>query len=115
MRRDMSEEKQDYQHLEERIDANEERLDRHDDRLDNLEATVADMRRETREGLNAVNANIETLSQQMTNMDSRLVEEKIKWGDVFRSVVKWTIRTGLAIIAYAAGLNITRTIFGLGG
>lgn len=84
-----------------------------DERVTSLEAEVSDMRRETRDGLNAVNANIGTLSQQMSNMDARLVEEKTKWGEVFRSIVKWTIRTGLAIIAYAAGLNLTKSIFGL--
>ena len=82
----------------------------HEERLGTLENTVAEMRRETRDGLSAVNASIVALSRQMANMDSRIVEEKIKWGDVFRSVVKWTIRTGLAIIAYAAGLNITKVL-----
>lgn len=85
----------------------------HEKRLTKLESDVADMRKETREGLRALNANMNTVSSQMTNMDKRLVEEKVKWGEVFRSVVKWTVRTGLAIIAYAAGLNITKTILSL--
>lgn len=88
-------------------------IDSHEKRLTKLESDVADMRKETREGLRALNANMNTVSSQMTNMDKRLVEEKVKWGEVFRSVVKWTVRTGLAIIAYAAGLNLTKNIMAM--
>lgn len=92
----MCEWKPDFDRLDDRVDAIEKRLDR-------VESA-------TRDGLAAVNSNIETLSQQMTNMDKRLVDEKAKWGDVFRNIVKWTVRTGLIIIAYAAGVNLTEEL-----
>ena len=79
-------------------------------RVTALESEVNELRGETRTGFNSVNSNIETLSQQITNMDKRIIEEKVKWGEVTRSMVKWTVRVILAVVAYAAGINITRQI-----
>ena len=79
-------------------------------RVTDLEGEVTELRKETQTGFNSVNANIETLSQQITNMDKRIIEEKVKWGDVTRNMVKWTVRVILAIVAYAAGVNLTKTI-----
>lgn len=94
-------------------------LDALTQRVATLEDRVADLHKETLDGFAtttsafaAVNANIETLSQQITNMDRRIIEEKVKWGDVTRSIVKWTVRTILIIVAYAAGVNLTKTIIG---
>lgn len=84
-----------------------------EDRVTALEGEVADMRRETRDGLAAVNANIETLSQQMTNMDTRMLamaDEKRKWGETLRGIVKWTARAILAVVTYAAGVNLTKDL-----
>lgn len=82
-------------------------------RVDDLEMRVNTMHDEMRGGFNAVNANIETLSRQITNMDKRIVEEKQKWGDVTRECVRWTVRSLLAIVVYAAGINITKSIIAL--
>ena len=79
-------------------------------RVTDLESAVSSLRSETRGGFSSVNANIETLSQQITNMDKRIIEEKVKWGDITRNMTKWTVRVILAIVAYAAGINITKTI-----
>ena len=80
------------------------------ERVTVLESEVNELRSETRTGFNAVNANIETLSQQITNMDRRTIEEKVKWGEVTRNMVKWTVRIILAIVAYAAGVNLTKSV-----
>jgi len=64
----------------------------------------------TRDGLAAVNGNIETLSQQIANMDKRIIEEKVKWGETLRGIVKWTVRAILAVVTYAAGVNLTRDL-----
>lgn len=82
-------------------------------RVDELEKRVNAMHDEMRGGFNAVNANIETLSQQITNMDKRIIEEKQKWGEVTRSIVKWTVRAILAVVVYAAGVNVTKSIIAL--
>lgn len=81
-----------------------------DERVNSLEAEVKSLRGETSGGFAAVNSNIETLSQQITNMDRRIIEEKVKWGDVTRSIVKWTVRVILIVVAYAAGVNLTQDI-----
>jgi len=81
------------------------------DRVTALESDVADLRSETRTGFASVNANIETLSQQITNMEKRIIEEKQKWGDTLRGIVNWTVRAILAVVTYAAGVNLTQQFF----
>lgn len=73
-------------------------------RLDAVEAT-------SRTGFASVNSNIETLSQQITNMDKRIIEEKQKWGETLRGVVKWVARGLVAVAVYAAGVNISESFF----
>lgn len=81
-------------------------------RVDDLEARVNTMHDEMRGGFAAINANIETLSQQITNMDKRIIEEKVKWGDTLRSIVAWTMRTVLLGCAAAMGMTAYKMIFG---
>lgn len=80
-------------------------------RVTDLESEVGELRSETRGGFASVNANIETLSQQITNMDKRIIEEKVKWGDTLRSVVAWTMRTVLLGCAAAMGMTAYKMIF----
>ena len=56
-------------------------------RVDELEKRVNTMHDEMRGGFNAVNANIENLSQQITNMDKRIIEEKQKWGEGWKKIL----------------------------
>lgn len=81
-----------------------------EERVTALESEVTQLRNETRTGFNTVNANIETLSQQINNMDKRMIEEKQKWGDTLRGIVKWTVRAILAVVTYAAGVNLTKDL-----
>jgi len=84
--------------------------DQLDQRVTDLEGEVAELRSETRTGFASVNSNIETLSQQITNMDRRIIEEKVKWGETLRGIVKWTVRAILAVVTYAAGINLTKDL-----
>jgi len=79
------------------------RVDAIETRLDAVEST-------SRTGFASVNSNIETLSQQIANMDKRIIEEKTKWGETLRGIVKWTVRAILAVVTYAAGVNLTRDL-----
>lgn len=85
-------------------------FDRLDERVDAIESRLTAVESATRDGLAAVNGNIETLSQQIANMDKRIIEEKVKWGETLRGIVKWTVRAILAVVTYAAGVNLTRDL-----
>ena len=74
-----------------------------DGRVTALEHEVADLRKETSRGFS-------NISEQLTNMDTRLVEEKVKWGGLFRKVVEWTVKALLAIVIFAAGVNLLKTL-----
>jgi len=85
-------------------------FDKLDERVDAIESRLTAVESATRDGLAAVNGNIETLSQQIANMDRRIIEEKVKWGETLRGIVKWTVRAILAVVTYAAGVNLTRDL-----
>jgi len=82
-----------------------------EERVTELEEAVGHLREETRSGFNGINANIETLSQMIANMDKRIIDEKVKWGETLRGIVKWTVRALLATVTYAAGVNLTQSLF----
>ncbi len=81
-------------------------------RVDTIETRLDAVELTTRNGFASVNAKIETLSRQIANMDKRIVEEKQKWGDTLRGIVKWTARAILAVVTYAAGVNLTKGLIG---
>ena len=89
--------KKHYDDLEERVTA--------------LEGEVNELRNETRTGFSSVNANIETLSQQITNMDKRIIEEKVKWGEVLRKIVLRATYVILAGCAAAMGVTLYANFF----
>lgn len=76
----------------------ESRVDGLEDRLCKVESAMSS-------GFASVNSNIESLSQQITNMDKRIIEEKVKWGSVQRRIVLWTVGTILSLALAAAGIN----------
>lgn len=99
----------------------QERVDAIDGRVTKLESAVAQMRTECQSGFaalsqsvtatNAAVANLATeFGTRMNAIDMKLVEEKTKWGEVTRSIVRWTVRALLAIVVYAAGINITKSL-----
>jgi hypothetical protein len=47
----------------------------------------------------------------MNSMDARLVEEKVKWGDTLRGIVKWTAKVILICVLAAVGLNYGASLY----
>ena len=96
-------------------------VDALDQRVTNLETSVSQMRTECQssfaalsQSLTSTNAAVANLATEfgtrMNTIDTKLVEEKVKWGDCVRSIVKWTVRALLGIALYAAGINITKSL-----
>ena len=86
-----------------------------DTRLTKVENDVGSMRSETQEGIRALTASVANLAHdfgsRMNSMDARLVEEKVKWGDTLRWVVKAAAIVILSGCAVAMGVSIYKQIF----
>ena len=93
-----------------------------DTRLTNVEHDVAKIRSESAEGFKAgaeamrqLNTSIANLAHdfgsRMNSMDARLVEEKVKWGDTLRGIVKWTVKVILICVLAAVGLNYGASLY----
>ena len=92
-----------------------------DARLTKVEADVGNMRSETQEGfrqgaetMRAINTSLSNLAhdfgERMNGIDRRLVEEKQKWGETLRWVVKMAVRVLLAGAGVAMGITAWRTL-----
>lgn len=108
----MCEWKPDFETLNTRVDGIETRLTQ-------VEHDVGEMRSESQDGFKALNASIANLAHdfgnRMNSMDSRLVEEKTKWGETFRTIVKWIAALLVAGCATAMGVTAYKSIFAMGG
>ena len=86
-----------------------------DTRLTKVENDVGSMRSETQEGIRALTASVANLAHdfgsRMNSMDARLVEEKVKWGDTLRGIVKWTVKVILICVLAAVGLNYGASLY----
>ena len=86
-----------------------------DTRLTKVESDVGKMRSETQEGIRALTASVANLAHdfgsRMNSMDARLVEEKVKWGDTLRGIVKWTVKVILICVLAAVGLNYGASLY----
>lgn len=93
-----------------------------DARLTKVEADVGNMRSETQEGfrqgaetMRAINTSLSNLAhdfgERMNGIDRRLVEEKQKWGETLRWVVKMAVRVLLAGAGVAMGITAWRTLW----
>ena len=85
------------------------------ERLTNVEHDVGKMRSESQDGFKAINASLSNLAHdfgsRMNSMDARLVEEKVKWGDTLRGIVKWTVKVILLCVLAAVGLNYGASLY----
>ena len=92
------------------------------ERVAALEKDVAEIRAETRSGfkqgaeaMREINASVANLAHdfgsRMNSMDARLVEEKVKWGDTLRGIVKWTAKVILICVLAAVGLNYCASLY----
>ena len=94
----------------------QERVEQIDSRVTKLEDQMHDGFAAVTNAVSVTNAAVDKLASEfgtrMNNIDSRLVEEKVKWGDTTRSIVVWATRTILLGAAAAMGLTAWKMIFG---
>lgn len=86
-----------------------------DQRLTQVEHDVGKMRAESQDGFKALATSLSNLAHdfgsRMNSMDARLVEEKVKWGDTLRGIVKWTAKVILICVLAAVGLNYGASLY----
>ena len=104
----MCEWKPDFETLNTRVDVIETRLTQ-------VEHDMGKMRTESQDGFKALTASLSNLAHdfgsRMNSMDARLVEEKVKWGDTLRGIVKWTAKVILICVLAAVGLNYGASLY----
>lgn len=93
----MCEEEQ-FHKLERRVDAVEERLTK-------VETSLSDMRGEVKGGFDEMRTNFSTVVTKM-------VDEKAKWGELLREIVRWSARTILLGALAAMGMTAYKIVFG---
>ena len=86
-----------------------------ENRLTQVEADVGKMRSESQDGFKALTTSLSNLAHdfgdRMNTIDRRLVAEKEKWGEVLRTILKWTAITILSGCAVAMGVTAYQSIF----
>ena len=98
-----------------------ERVDGIDTRLSQVEHDVGKMRSETADGfrrgeetMGRLNVSVANLAhdfgERMNGIDARLVEEKQKWGNCLREILRWAVRVILAGACVAMGVTAFNTI-----
>ena len=97
------------------FDTLNKRVDGIESRMSQVEHDVGKMRSESQDGFKAINASLSNLAHdfgsRMNSMDARLVEEKVKWGDTLRGIVKWTAKVILLCVLAAVGLNYGASLY----
>ena len=100
--------KPDFESLNARVDGIETRMTQ-------VEHDVGKMRTESQDGFKALATSLSNLAHdfgsRMNSMDARLVEEKVKWGDTLRGIVKWTAKVILICVLAAVGLNYGASLY----
>jgi hypothetical protein len=97
------------------FDTLNKRVDGIESRMSQVEHDVGKMRSESQDGFKALTASLSNLAHdfgsRMNSMDARLVEEKVKWGDTLRGIVKWTAKVILICVLAAVGLNYGASLY----
>lgn len=94
------------------------------ERVSVLERDVANIRAETQAGfkqgaetMREINTSVANLAhdfaQRFNNIETTVVAEKVKWGEVLRLIVKWSAIVILSGCAVAMGLTIYKNFFQL--
>lgn len=92
-----------------------------DGRLTQVEHDVGKMRSETADGfrrgeetMGRLNVSVANLAhdfgERMNGIDARLVEEKQKWGNCLREILRWAVRVILAGACVAMGVTAFNTV-----
>ena len=86
----------------------QERVEQIDQRVTRLETRMAD-------GFTTVTAAVNQLAadfgSRMNTLDQRIVEEKAKWGDCFRSWLGWIVKLLILGCGAAMGMTAWKMIF----
>lgn len=97
------------------FDTLNKRVDGIENRMSQVEHDVGKMRTESQDGFKTLTASVANLAHdfgsRMNSMDARLVEEKVKWGDTLRGIVKWTAKVILVCVLAAVGLNYCASLY----
>ena len=97
------------------FDTLNKRVDGIESRMTQVEHDVGKMRTESQDGFKALTTSLSNLAHdfgsRMNSMDARLVEEKVKWGDTLRGIVKWTAKVILICVLAAVGLNYGASLY----
>lgn len=97
------------------FDTLNKRVDGIESRMSQVEHDVGKMRTESQDGFKALATSLSNLAHdfgsRMNSMDARLVEEKVKWGDTLRGIVKWTAKVILICVLAAVGLNYGASLY----
>lgn len=97
------------------FDTLNKRVDGIESRMSQVEHDVGKMRTESQDGFKTLTASVSNLAHdfgsRMNSMDARLVEEKVKWGDTLRGIVKWTVKVILICVLAAVGLNYGASLY----
>ena len=97
------------------FDTLNKRVDGIESRMSQVEHDVGKMRTESQDGFKTLTASVANLAHdfgsRMNSMDARLVEEKVKWGDTLRGIVKWTAKVILICVLAAVGLNYGASLY----
>ena len=92
-----------------------ERVNAIDIRVTSLEGTVAEMRREFKDGFVALTASVTAIGHdfgaRMNLIDKKVVDEKVEWGKTLRKVVLIVSYALVTLACLAAGLNIASQFF----
>lgn len=86
----------------------EERVDKIDSRLTRVETSIST-------GFTQVHTAVDKLASdfgnRMNTLDLRIVEEKAKWGDTLRLIVKVVAYALVTAALFAVGINVAKTFF----
>lgn len=87
-----------------------------DGRVGSLEGRMDKMEGSLSVGFAQVNSSIQQLATdfgtRMNTLDQRIVEEKAKWGDCFRSWLGWIVKLLILGCGAAMGMTAYKMIFG---
>ena len=111
----MCEWKPDFDELSGRVTNIEERMTQVEHDVGKMRTETQDGFRQGAEAMQQINKSVANLAHdfgdRMNTIDKRLVAEKEKWGEVLRSIVKWTARVVLAGAAVAMGVTVWKNLF----
>lgn len=110
----MCEWKPDFDKINERVDGIDTRLSQVEHDVGKMRSETADGFRRGEETMGRLNVSVANLAhdfgERMNGIDARLVEEKQKWGNCLREILRWAVRVILAGACVAMGVTAFNTV-----